>query len=254
MKKPVVVIGIGEIGSVIARGCMKLGHPVFPVTRDTNITEMSELVPTPECVVVAVGEKDLQSTLENIPAVWRDRLVLIQNELLPADWEKQALGNPTVVSVWFEKKAGQDSIVVVPSIARGPASEFLQQALASLNIPVTQVGSDDQLLFELVRKNLYILTTNISGLKTGGTVSELWQQHESLARDVASDVLDIQEALTDTVFDRDALITAMLTAFDGDPNHKCMGRSAPARLERAIGIADQFKLDVPTLRQIAAEQ
>ena len=46
----------------------------------------------------------------------------------------------------------------------------------------------------------------------------------------------------------------MLTAFEGDPEHNCMGRSAPARLARAIRQADAAGLDVPRLREIAASQ
>jgi len=108
--------------------------------------------------------------------------------------------------------------------------------------------------FELVLKNVYIITTNIAGLRVGGSVGELWAEHQQLARDVANDVIDIQEALTGASFDRDALIKAMLLAFDGDLQHKCMGRSAPARLQRALQHADQHALPVPTLRAIGREQ
>lgn len=52
--------------------------------------------------------------------------------------------------------------------------------------------------------------------------------------------------------DRDALIAGMLEAFDADPTHACAGRSAPARLERALAHADAFGLAVPTLRALAA--
>ena len=107
--------------------------------------------------------------------------------------------------------------------------------------------------FELVVKNVYIVTTNIAGLRVGGTVGELWREHEPLARDVAQDVIDIQEALTGASFDREALIQAMLVAFDGDLQHKCMGRSAPARLKRALGHAETYALSVPALKKIAQE-
>ena len=50
------------------------------------------------------------------------------------------------------------------------------------------------------------------------------------------------------------MIQAMLVAFDGDLAHQCMGRSAPARLQRALEHADRHGLAVPTLRAIAAEQ
>ena len=158
-----------------------------------------------------------------------------------------------MVSIWFEKKQGQDSIVLVPSIASGPVAAFIQSALGSLDIPVDIVDSAEELLFQLVRKNVYILTTNIAGLETGGTVSELWANHEALARDVAHEVILIQQALTGQEFNEDALIKAMLVSFDGDPNHKCMGRSAPSRLQRALDTAAQYSLQLPTLQKIAAE-
>jgi hypothetical protein len=41
-------------------------------------------------------------------------------------------------------------------------------------------------------------------------------------------------------------------AFEGDPQHKCMGRSAPARLQRALELADAAGIAAPTLRRIAA--
>jgi len=138
-----------------------------------------------------------------------------------------------VISVWFEKKKGMDSKVVIASPAYGESARLLQEALATLDIPVVIVESEAALLTELVVKNLYILTTNIAGLEAGGNLRELWLQHHELASEVAGDVLDIQEHLIGAEVDRIALIEGMLKAFDGDPEHNCMGRSAPARLERA---------------------
>ena len=250
---PIIVIGMGEIGSVFARAFLRLGIPVFPIVRDSAPSHLAEQHPQPEMVIVAVGENDLQPVLTSIPAVWRDRLVLIQNELLPRDWLHQGIDTPTVVSVWFEKKKGQDSKIVVPSVTFGPKADRIKTALQTLDLPVETLDSEAQLLFELVRKNLYILTTNIAGLVTGGTVNELWHQHRELARKVADDVLAIQSYLTGTTLDHDALIAAMVRAFNGDPDHQCMGRSAPARLARAITLADQAGLAVPALREIALD-
>ncbi|HCS13760.1 MAG: hypothetical protein COS82_02630 [Zetaproteobacteria bacterium CG06_land_8_20_14_3_00_59_53] len=251
MQSPIVVIGIGEIGSVFARGFMRLGYPIVPVTRDMDMGEVAEEALGPEMVIVAVAEKDLHDTLAALPDAWRSNLVLLQNELLPRDWEQHGLENPTVISVWFEKKKGMDSRVVITSPAFGEFALLLKDALGSLDIPVRELSSEAELLFELVLKNLYILTTNIAGLECGGNVRELWLEHNDLACAVAGDVLDIQEHLTGQEFDRAALIEGMLAAFDGDPAHGCMGRSAPARLERALFIADDAGLEVPTLRRIA---
>ena len=254
MHKPVVVIGIGEIGSVFARGFMRLGYPIVPVTRDMDLAVVAAEAQEPEVVIVAVAEKDLHATLADLPDAWCDRLILLQNELLPRDWQQHGLSNPTVISVWFEKKKGMDAKVVIPSVAYGEHAPLLKSALGSLDIPVRELADDDALLFELVLKNLYILTTNIAGLEAGGNVRQLWLEHNDLACAVAGDVLDIQEHLTGEEFDRTKLIEGMLAAFDGDPEHGCMGRSAPARLERALGIADEAGLDVPTLRRIARER
>ena len=250
MKQPVVVIGIGEMGSVFARGFLRSGHPVYPVTRDTNIKELADNMPDPALVLVAVGEAALQETLSSIPSQWHDRLVLLQNELLPRDW--QDYPESTVISVWFEKKKGQDSKVILPSPAFGKMASLLESAMASIDIPVRVLDNEQDLLFELVVKNLYILTSNIAGLKVGGTVGELWEQHQDVAMGVVNDVIKLQEALTGECFNHQELIDAMVNAFNGDPEHKCMGRSAPARLERALNLAEDFDLDLTYLKSVSA--
>ncbi len=251
MKQAVVIIGLGEMGGVFARGFLKAGHPVYPVGRQDDSQEIAELVPDPALVLVAVAENDLKPTLQSVPGQWRDKLVLLQNELLPSDWLAEDLSNPTVISVWFEKKPGQDYKVLVPSPVYGPQAELIQQALSTLNIPVDIVADEQALLFELVRKNLYILTTNICGLQTGGNVKQLWDEHSILMNKVFHDVLVIQEHLTSQTYNRDHIFNAVLTAFDGDPEHQCMGRSAPQRLQRALAIAESANLEVPELKRIS---
>lgn len=250
MKKPVVLIGVGEMGGVFARGLLRLGHAVFPLSRAMDINNAAEEITEPEAVIVAVAEKDIQAVLKDIPDVWRDRLVLLQNELLPRDWLQHGLENTTVISVWFEKKPGQDFKVLIPSPVYGPHAQLIADALATLSIPTSVLTTAKELEVELLIKNVYILTTNIAGLVTGGTVSELWSQNASLARAVATDVMSIQSVLVDHELDDAQLIAGMLTAFDGDPDHNCMGRSAPARLERALQQADEAGLAIPKLREI----
>jgi len=254
MKAPVVLVGIGEMGGIFARGLLRTGHPVYPVTRETNLAATAQSLPSPELVLVTVAEHDLHTVLEKLPAAWHARLALLQNELLPRDWQQYGYNNPTVISVWFEKKKGQDVKVLIPSPVYGPGAGLLQDSLRSLDIPVRVLASADELLFELVVKNVYIVTTNCAGLVTGGTVSELWADHRELGEAVAREVIQIQEALTGREFPVDELLAAMLKAFAGDPDHGCMGRSAPARLTRALQQADAAGLSVPRLREIAARQ
>ncbi|NNF65398.1 MAG: hypothetical protein HKN07_14220 [Acidimicrobiia bacterium] len=245
-----VVVGMGEMGSVFARGFLKSGHQVFPVLRSTDLGDAAASIPDPIVAVVAVGEADLDDSLDSTPQPWRDDLVLLQNELLPRDWQRHGLENPTVIVVWFEKKKGMDTKVIIPSPVHGPASAEISAALATLDIPTIEVDAA-QLVHELVRKNLYILTANIAGLDSGGTVAELWAEHRDLAAKVAHEILDIQARLAGPL-DRDALVDGMVEAFDADPDHGTTGRSAPARLARAIGHARQLGIETPTLDDIAS--
>jgi len=249
MLEPVVIVGIGEMGGLFARGFLRSGHPVYPVTRQQNMQELATQI-TPVLVLLAVGEADLQNTLAQLPEAWKDRVALLQNELLPHDWQQHALGNPTVISVWFEKKPGTEAKVIVPSPVYGSQAELLTGALGSLNIDSTMLTSAEELLFELVRKNLYILCSNLAGLKVGGNVGELWANHETFARELMADILAIQEKLVGRPLEQEALIKAMLLAFEGDPQHNCMGRSAPARLARAQQQAKEFGLQLPTLSSL----
>lgn len=254
MKSPVVMIGVGEMGGVFARGILRVGHPVIPVTRNTNMQDVAAAYPQPQLVLVSVAENDLHATLTQLPASWYPRVGLLQNELLPRDWEQHHLKNPTVISVWFEKKKGQDAKVLIPSPVYGPQAGLLVAALAALDIPAVTLSSEAELCYELVRKNVYILTTNICGLVTGGNVRDLWYDHQELAREVAHDVIDIQEWLTAQTFDREQLIAGMVEGMEGDPDHMCMGRSAPGRLKRALQHADEAKLPVTRLREIYAQR
>ena len=254
MKQPVVVIGIGEMGGVFTRGFLRTDHPVYPVSRQTDINYVAKAIPNPLLVLVAVGENDLHPVLKTIPVAWRDKIGLLQNELLPRDWLEHKLEKPTVIAVWFEKKKGQDFKVLVPSPVFGPSAPLIESALESLDIPCWELTDKAELDFELVRKNVYILTTNICGLVVGGTVDELWNKHQELARQVADEIMDIQAWLVGHHLERERLIDGMVEAIQGDLEHKCMGRSAPARLARAIAYADEAGLKVPKLREIHAQK
>ncbi|MBO1924313.1 hypothetical protein [Thiomicrorhabdus sp. 6S3-12] len=251
MKNPIVVVGLGELGSVFARGFLRLGYPVQGVNRDQNMTQLANDIPNPEAVLISVGEADIHQVLSEIPDSWKNKLILLQNELLPRDWKAADLPTPTVISVWFEKKKGMDSKVVLPSPIFGEKAKLVFDALAKVDLPAYIVDSEEELLYELVRKNLYILTTNIAGLEVGGNVEQLKNEHVDVMQAVAHDVLEVQSYLSGQTHDVERLIAGMLEAFDGDPQHGCMGRSAPARLKRALSFADHANLEVPKLREIA---
>jgi ketopantoate reductase len=245
------MIGLGQLGRVFAGGLLKTGHVVVPVNRGDDPGALATQVPDPDLVMVCVGENDLHAVLAALPGSWRGKVGLLQNELLPRDWEAHGIAEPTVISVWFEKKTGTDAKALLSSPVFGPHAERLAAALDAIALPARVVPDADALLWELVRKNLYILTTNIAGLETGGDVGALWREHQNLAKAVAADVMDVQEWLTGRRFDRERLMAGFREAVDVDPAHGCAGRSAPARLARALRHAEAAGLPVPTLRRVA---
>ncbi|WP_178861639.1 hypothetical protein [Thiomicrorhabdus cannonii] len=251
MKEPIIVVGLGELGSVFARGFLRSGHPVVPVTRDMDMQSVAQTYPSPKAVLIAVAEADIHAVLAACPQAWKDKVILLQNELLPRDWQAAGFADPTVISVWFEKKKGMDSKVVLPSPIYGQHARLVFDALASLDIPCFILDSADELNYELVRKNLYILTTNIAGLEVGGNVEALMNRHSAVMNAVAKDVLNIQDWLTGMENDRERLMNGLHEAINGDLQHGCMGRSAPARLKRALGFANEAGLSVSKLRAIA---
>ena len=215
--------------------------------------EVAAGVPDPALALITVGESDLPPVMANLPMTWRDRVGLIQNELLPRDWHGAGVAEPTVAVVWFEKKPGQDVKVILPTPVGGPNAALVAGALEGTGIPAVVVEDVAALEHELVVKNLYILTANIAGLVTGGTVGELWHDHRELAADVAGEVLDIQEWLVGRLLEKDRLIDRMERAFAADPDHGATGRSAPMRLARALGHAADGGIETPTMERIRQE-
>ena len=252
MKPPIAIIGIGELASVFAKAFLRNGYPVYPITRNMNIAAEAENLPAPQLVLVAVAEKDFHKVMQTIPDWWRKKLVLLQNELLPRDWLAHEIDNPTVISVWFEKKKGMDYNVLLPSPVYGSEAELIAESLAGIEIPCNILSSADDLVFELVRKNVFVYTINIAGLilDQGTTTSMLWQLHEKLARDVARDIIVLQEFVTEKSFSRERLLDGLVEGIEGDPQHKCKGRSAPGRLSRVLETADQAGIAVPMIRDI----
>ena len=92
----------------------------------------------------------------------------------------------------------------------------------------------DDLLFEMVRKNLYIVAKNIVGLAVEARLA-VWAEHRELFEQVAEEVLDVQSGLPGSRCPRAANGPA-----DHDitelPDKEHEGSSAhPAPADRACG-------------------
>ena len=243
----IVVVGVGQLGGVFARGFLRGGHPVVPVLRTTDMSAVAQRWPTPTLVLVSVGEADLVSALGDLPAPWRNKVALVQNELLPDAWEG-ILSRPTVMSVWFEKRETFEAKVMRPSPVYGAGASLMVEALAAMDIPAVVLADPKALLFELVVKNVYILSKNAAGLAVGGDGRTLWSTHAQLAETLIDEALVLQQAVTGERFDRQRVLAAVREGYDGGPDQQNKGRSAPARVERALALAVRHGVDTPTLR------
>jgi ketopantoate reductase len=250
MKKPIVIIGIGELGAEFARGFLRSGYPVYPVTRQTNINELSQQLPDPELVLIAVQEQALEPVLKTIPPGWQDKLALIQNELLPRHWQQFKLPQPTVAVVWFEKKPDMVLTNILYTPVYGPKANVIIEALTQLGIPSKQLNNEDELLYELVRKALYILTVNICGLVENCTVGELWEKHRNLALSVMHECIQILSWLCNKKLNEQQLIDGVVEGIKDCPHRKCLGRRAKSRLERALQYAQEAGINTPKLLEI----
>jgi hypothetical protein len=209
-------------------------------------------MPDPQLVLVAVAEKDFPSVMQTIPVPWRNSIGLLQNELLPRDWKSYHIDAPTVISVWFEKKKGMDASVLIPSQVYGPQARLVADALSGIDIAAEVLATEDDLLYELIRKNVFVFTINIAGLvlPDGATTADLWARHNELALAIADEVIDVQQWLSGATFDRKRLIDGLIEGINGDLQHKCKGRSARGRLERAVTAAEEAGLEIPRIREV----
>lgn len=250
MKQAIVIIGIGELAGVFARGFLKCGHPVYPIKRGMNLAEECLQIPAPKLVLAAVQENELHSVLEQLPEAWQDKVALVQNELLPQDWQVHQIKNPTVTVVWFEKKKTMEVANILQSPSFGPNASLVSNALLAVDIPAPILKNEQDLLYELVRKTVYILTVNIAGLVNNCTVGELWGQHQALAREIAEEIILIQEFLTAKQLPQEKLINGMVEGIKDCPDRHCLGRSAESRLIRALKYAEEANLKTPKLVEI----
>jgi ketopantoate reductase len=266
-----VVWGIGELGGVLARGLLRAGYRVTPVRRGDDVATLAARLPRPAVVALCVGEADLEEAVGAVPAPWRGALALVQNELRTSDLRRWGLPDATVCAVWFEKKRGTDVRVLLPTRVAGPKAERVAAALDALGISV-ELRPPAERAQILAEKNLYILTTNVAGLRVGGDTGTLVHAHRALLDALADELWEIEARLAAGAapdpgaaaaspdpgvaaapLDPAAARARLLDACLADPAHTCRGRVAPDRLRRTLAHADALGLASPTLRALAAE-
>lgn len=266
---PTAVIGVGQLGALLAGGLRSVGRDVVEIRRGEAAA--LDRLESAEVVLVTVGEDDLPAAVASVPERLRPRIGLVQNELLPPTWRGLGLAAPTVAVVWFEKKAGRPAIPLLPTLVAGPAARLVVDAITACGLPASAIDPGDDLTRALVAKDLYILVTNLAGLGAdrqgaapGGTpwpagvstVGALWSEHERFTRALGAEILAIEAARLGpagaAAMAAEHAWSTFRAAVAADPGHGCRGRSAPARLARAVERARRHALETPILEALAA--
>lgn len=259
----VVIIGMGELGTLFASGFLKLGFLVAPVTRRVDLAAVDDTIKQPFLCLIATDIGDLGPVFDWLPESWKDRLVLLQNELLPSHWEGRHIKQqPSVVTVWLEKK--KDSVVKkrdgLPEVVFSPIpaiGEALCAALLALDIPCKRVDSFDLMLHCMVMKNLFNCTMNVGGLLLDGdgerkaTFSQLLADEKAIAR-VLADAATIQEVALGvekaTIVKPRELLPSVKECMSRMPTQICQGRFSKLRTKRAYEARADH--EVPTLKEL----
>lgn len=270
----VAVVGMGQIGSELAAGLRAASSHVEEVHRG----ELGRLAGLSSCraAILAVPEDALAEVVSALPLELRERVVLVQNELSPSTWRGLGLARPTVAVVWFEKKGGRAPKPLLPTPVAGPCADLVVDAIARRGLPALRIAEGRELIQALVAKNLYIVVANLAGLaasrigELGGarggvawpnglsTMGELLGAHRAFARALGEEVFAIEQARLDAperdAVDFEAAWSVVEAATAADPDHACMGRSAPARLVRAAARARDRGVHVPIVDALGFTQ
>lgn len=249
----VVVVGKGQLGQTFSLGFLKNHMTVIPLLRSDSPHDLFSRVPNPEFVLLTTGEADLGPAIKSLPPSWRDRLGLVQNELLPHHWQESHVISPTIIIVWFEKKSNRALRPLLPTVLYGPHATLVAKSLATLEVPTRIAQTELEALEALVAKNVYILTTNIAGIEVNDTVDELWTNHRHLAQSLMEETVKIQERQIQMALDHSKIFAQVREALAADPQHQCRGRTALDRMNRALETATLLHLDTPTISRIQKE-
>lgn len=245
-----IVVGLGELGLLFARGALKSGHAVYPVRRQSaDYQRVSSDVAFGVPTLIAVGESQMLPALSGLVGREED-VILVQNELFPRVWEPQ-VENPTVAVVWTAAKPGIPLLCGKETVVYGKHAEWFAKIHEPLGLQARATVDIEELHAELVAKYAFILTINVLGLVHDVTVGELFSSFRTEADELLVDAIRIAELQLGHEVADDAVIDSVLEASQGLAAMPAKGRSAVSRLARAREIACEAKLSVSSLDAIA---
>jgi hypothetical protein len=249
--RDLLVWGVGELGRWLGGAALRAGLRVTPLTRDGSPQEILAALPTETPLLVAVGEDALDGVLAAVPHARAQDVVLLQNELFPAQWRARGI-EPSVMVPWLLKKRGEPELVGRPSRLYGKHVGLLGALHDVLGVPWVRIDDGAALPQALVDKYTFILTINALGLlkdrTLGGWLREDPRRVDALAREAAQ----VGALRCEAAIDAHQSVVATLEAMGVMAGISARGRTARARFERGLRIAREHGLGVPELAKIEA--
>lgn len=274
MENFIVIVGMGQLGSLFAQGFLKLGYLVMPVLRSMPFPVFEGSF-VPQCIVVCVDIGDLvlfncvedltQQVLSNcvedltqqvprltdIPTMYLDRVVFVQNELLPIHIQS-FVTNLNVIVVWLEKKGYLPPRLrsFSPELfytENNDLAQLLQHTMDVLGIPCRRVKTKQNMVHCMMMKNIYNLVMNVAGLALGqyncddadaagadSTFRDLLAD-EPLLSSLVQEALVVQTTQEPHPVDQHRIVEHVLRYIHQTPKEqRCQGRYATQRLQRTI--------------------
>lgn len=245
--KDLVLVGVGQLGTLFGEGALTAGRRVTPLRRDSDVERSLDDVPLGAPVLVTTGEADLPGALEKLPKErWAD-VILVQNELFPSVWRGLGLEDPTISVVWLSKKPGRPVEIGGPTEVYGKHAAVIAQIHEALSLPCTQLSTSEQLGTALVAKFAFILAINALGLIDNVTLGEWLERDQARVLAVVDDARRLAEAKLGHGVDVKRVQRKVLDAMTLLSSYPAKGRTAEARVARAREDAAALGLKLPAL-------
>jgi hypothetical protein len=246
------VWGVGELGRWLGGAALRVGLRVTPLTRARDPGQTLSGLPIGTPLLIAVSEDALDGVLSQLPRERAHDVVLLQNELFPAQWRAHGV-TPTVLVLWLLKKRGEPELVARPSQLSGKHAALLGELHDALGIPHESVADAAGLRQAIVDKYAFILTINTLGLLKDRTLGGWLREDPRRVELLTAEAAQIGAARCEATIDVRASSQAALEAMRAMSGISARGRTARARFERGLRSAREHGLAVPELDQIEAE-
>lgn len=244
--RDLVIYGVGELGQLYGAAALRAGLRVTPITRASDPARVLAGLAHDVPILVAVGESSLDEVLASLPEERATAPILLQNDVFPSRWTQHRL-EPTVIVAWLLKKRGTPLTVARSSPVFGRHAPLVLALHELIGAPAHALARPAELHQALVEKYAFILGINALGLARDRTLAGWLQEDPLRVRAITDEAATLGAALCGAEIDRAACAAVVEDAWRALGTMSARGRTAGARVRRALTQAHDLGLDLPEL-------